>query len=309
MSVEMCLNELSLENWNGDCCVAKKIIDDFVETSIALTRSGTQKVLLSSGGTASKKLLGNYTLANWFADSRNDRDKVRFLKSILSKKPYFEDLNLNNAQMKHAGNDAVGLLYSYLYGHIAVSFLSNTTWDTPRVIADLYKMDDNSDLSESKETIRHTSKIEHINEHKAYIEAQSSSLQINVGIEIFDHLQTVCPDIIFCANAQKQLRGFSGNEPYFKKIVEFFLSLACYINESWENQFDYKQIPFDISPETKATLDKYPEERTFTCPDKQKRLFTLHAKINPFARRIYFFPISKQVIVGYIGEHLKTSKG
>jgi len=65
---------------------------------------------------------------------------------------------------------------------------------------------------------------------------------------------------------------------------------------------------FKVSPESSMTLEMYGRERTFRCPDGQKRLFSWHLRLTPHAWRIHFYPDeqTKTLIIGYIGHHLPT---
>jgi hypothetical protein len=68
--------------------------------------------------------------------------------------------------------------------------------------------------------------------------------------------------------------------------------------------FDPRALPMKVTTEHEATLQQYAEERTFVCPDGQKRLFHWHARMTPGAWRLYFDPDpeSRRAIVGYIGK-------
>jgi len=92
------------------------------------------------------------------------------------------------------------------------------------------------------------------------------------------------------------------------RIVSGLFSLNAFC-AAWQNGgFAPEAIPCPVSPESEATLQKYPEERTFLCPDGTSRLFNWHAKVSSW--RIYFDPGLGlgRLLVGYVGKHLRTVK-
>ena len=67
----------------------------------------------------------------------------------------------------------------------------------------------------------------------------------------------------------------------------------------------------EASKESSATIKHFGDQRVFTCPDGQKRIFTWHSKLKSENLRIHFHPPSdedKDFIIGYIGRKLDTVK-
>ncbi|HWS85247.1 MAG TPA: hypothetical protein VN207_13415 [Ktedonobacteraceae bacterium] len=75
-----------------------------------------------------------------------------------------------------------------------------------------------------------------------------------------------------------------------------------------DGPFDPQKIAGKITNESQATLHTHGKERTFLCPDGEKRLFSWHMRLTPGAWRIYFHPTTyeQELIIGYIGRHLPT---
>jgi hypothetical protein len=79
-------------------------------------------------------------------------------------------------------------------------------------------------------------------------------------------------------------------------------------SQNWKNGgFTVTGYSLDESGESEPTLNQYRQERTFTCPDDEERLFERHIKLRFCNWRIHFFPLKPgKVIIGYVGRHLPT---
>jgi hypothetical protein len=67
--------------------------------------------------------------------------------------------------------------------------------------------------------------------------------------------------------------------------------------------FDIKAISY-ASGESEATLNKFGEQRIFSCPDGKHRLFSWHKKLDALGIHFFDFPATKRILIGYVGRHL-----
>ena len=124
------------------------------------------------------------------------------------------------------------------------------------------------------------------------------------GKEIWDRRETIFPNLKFCREVETQLEGLGKSDKHLKYALDFLEELNTKLEN--ESKLNYQNWS-SVSPESEATLNKYRQERAFTCPDTQQyKLFNWHYKISLDNWRIYFELESPYAYIGYIGEHLRT---
>ncbi len=129
--------------------------------------------------------------------------------------------------------------------------------------------------------------------------------QYNSINEIWESREEIFPNLIFCGDTQKQLEGFGINDKELRTIFEKLNVLDNYLTTNEQLNFD--DLNFQISPESSSTMQKYGNLRQFNLPNGTLETFTLHIKLPNL--RIYIFPNNKgKCFVGYIGKHLLTTK-
>ncbi len=123
---------------------------------------------------------------------------------------------------------------------------------------------------------------------------------------MWNQRESLFPSIEFCESAEKQIKNLGGDGARFRSALRGLQDLQSYC-ASWD------EGPFDIhafnsaSGESKSTLAMYSAERTFRCPDGENRLFEWHLKRGDI--RIHFREIleQRQILIGYVGGHLRIS--
>lgn len=123
--------------------------------------------------------------------------------------------------------------------------------------------------------------------------------------EIWEKREEIFPNLIFCGDTQKQLEGFGINDKELRTIFEKLNSLDSYLSSN--DQLNFDDLNFQISPESSSTMQQYGNLRQFRLPNGTTEIFTLHIKLPNL--RIHIFPNNKgKCFIGYIGKHLPTKK-
>jgi hypothetical protein len=120
--------------------------------------------------------------------------------------------------------------------------------------------------------------------------------------ELFPHLQ-------FCSSVEAQLQAVLHGSVMLKPTLDRLFLLEQFCQQWVDGPFNSQKVGCRVNPESEATLNKYERERIFCCPDGEYRRFEWHIKLTPHAWRIHFFPLEdkRQLIIGYIGQHLPIS--
>lgn len=133
---------------------------------------------------------------------------------------------------------------------------------------------------------------------------------INTGDELLHYQRLLFPCLSIAENARKQLSELRGNERYFRHILEHFsvLNICMYDYQNGE----FKPIGIDWTDESDSVQNNksFLNMRKFICEDGIERLFTKHSKIRYDNIRVHFYPdIENRIVhIGYVGEHLPTTK-
>ncbi|BDA69845.1 hypothetical protein CAL7716_040110 [Calothrix sp. PCC 7716] len=128
-------------------------------------------------------------------------------------------------------------------------------------------------------------------------------------LELWDRREEFFPNLDFCDSVARQLQSILNGQLELQAVVDtlFTIQECC---STWQTgAFSLKNYSLDESGESESTLNQYARERTFTCPDGQRRLFERHVKLRFCNWRIHFFAEKPgKVIIGYVGRHLPTVK-
>ena len=167
-----------------------------------------------------------------------------------------------------------------------------------------------TECSEDKATLKVLSvySAEQIERTKFDLESILHS-KINSGNEILNQSNTIFPYLRFCNEAKDNLKKIRGREVYFNIILRHLRTLNNTMRDYQSGVFAPAGI--DWSNESDSTLSQYSQERTFTYPNGEKRIFSHHTKIKGNTNfRIFFFPDMKEklVYIGYINRKLRTQK-
>lgn len=117
--------------------------------------------------------------------------------------------------------------------------------------------------------------------------------------------------IVLCANVEAQIRTIGGT--YLEQIIDKIRELDNYVVNNWnEGNFNYRNAnnnaALNISPESNSTMQQQElvNMRVFSLPDGRRECFELHIKTGNL--RFHFYPENFTIYIGYIGNHLPTSR-
>lgn len=312
MDIEMIFNELSLQTSALDIYIAREWMSKFIRTIAKATCSGIKRILRTHDNFYSAQLAPNYSLSNWLTDKNVDLEERRFLRTISTKSPFLTDLQDSNymesllaREFFYNGEKAEGIGISYLLEALCVSLLSNNQWDNFELNVNLNWLNDDETIEEDEVVVKHASKDEHIINHFDWIRRRKKDSLKN-GANLWERKEEFLPSLLFCESVSKRLNKLGSNSPHFNQIKKRLFELENYCANWKEGAFEHTKIPSRVTPESERTLQRYGQDRTFSCPDGIQRTFSWHARITPQEWRLYFFPLesSQKIIIGYIGPHL-----
>jgi hypothetical protein len=271
------------------------------------------------------ELIKGYTLLEWFSDSQFDLELRLLLQTKfaeLSRILEFPENQQGNPliQYLHNNKDAYGLGAAHLMESLAISLnTGNKRWRKNLLDIKIMEMvEDEADLVEYDETVRHMCEESHLQSHEKWIAERLKTIVRN-GKELLKKAQEWYPNLLFCKDAEAQLKQLPGNTPEFRRIITRLFELERYCQQWEHGGFEVNAIP-NASNESDSTMQQYGRLRMFICPDGQSRSFGFHLKGIPGHWRIHIWPdvegvfressdSRRKILIGYIGRHLPTSTG
>ena len=315
MTLDMVLNELSLQTPAPNILIARQWMSSFIKTILSIkSQAGSQASLRTQYEFHSTVLASDYPLRRWLNDSEVDREERRFIKTLVTKSPFSQDIenseveevesNIASCEFQYDGKLAIGLGVAFTLNTIAVSLLSDNCWDCSHLNVDIISIDVDE---ERIGVVRHTSRKEHLQDHIEWIKQTSIQDLLIDGVALWNKRSELFPNLQFCDSVKKQLENLRIGNSMLPPIRKKLFELQNY-SESWlAGGFNSELIGCKATPESEATLKKYLQERTFLCPDGQNRIFSWHVRLTPLPWRIHFYPEQQgKIIIGYIGSHLLT---
>ncbi|MBW1741167.1 MAG: hypothetical protein JRJ42_08555 [Deltaproteobacteria bacterium] len=314
MDLEMVLNELSINRPADDIRTAQQWMSDLIATARAASEAGVKRVLRTHIDINSTLLAEDYPLARWRNDSNVDVEIRRYFRVLVTQYPPLADLpeienQILSQDFFHMDERAYGLGVAFLIEGLAVSFRSDRKWDYYKIDLNTQWLDDDGNLSSTTIQVPHANQAEHIVELTRWI---SDRLQTGVesGEDLWNRMNELFPSLIFCENVGKVIRYFQSGSPLLRQVVRRLFEIENYCNVWETGPFSPEGLPFKVTGESEPTLQKYEAERTFLCPDGEKRTFSWHGRVTPGAWRIYFDPSPGpgRMYIGYIGPKLPSVK-
>ncbi len=314
MDLEMVLNELSLQTSAPDIPTARKWMSELIQTLRQATSSGVNRVLRTSDEINALMLTSDYPISRWRNDSEVDIDEKRFFKTLSTKAPFWTDVieeikdQFDLSDIWYQGKLAKGLGFVWMIDGLAVSFQSDSKWNCESLQLQIQRFNENDELINLVEEIKHVSDKRHLQCHQDWI---INRIKITVvdGIELWERRVELFPSLEFCDSVKKQLQNILKGQRELAIVTKILSELEKCCSNWTVGQFSVEGYQFDESGESEVTLNQYSQERTFICPDGQKRLFARHLKLRTCNWRIHFLPLqSRKIIIGYIGKHLPTVK-
>ena len=314
MDLDMVFNELSVQSPASDIQTARQWMSDLLNTIIAATKRGVNRVLRTHRDFHATILAPGYPLAQWRNDRNVDREERRYFQILITKSPFLVDLHdseieekLGLCEFTHEGDEAEGLGYAYLLESLAVSVRSKEQWESSILGLEAKQLDDDGSLTIEMVKVIHASQPNHVVEHEDWIQ---NRLQQGVrdGVDLWNRRHELFPSLIFCESVGKQILQLRSGNPMLQSTRKRLFELENYCKSWHEGSFNPDSLPTKTSPESQSTLQQYGIERTFLCPDGHERIFSWHVRLTPGAWRIHFDPEAetKKIIIGYIGRHLPT---
>jgi len=318
MTVEMVLNELSHQVLASDIYSARRLLSGLRETMQSATQLGVKRILRTGKPVYEIELAPDYFVSSWLSDTRVDQVERGFLRSIATKAPYLQDISTSEianaaelSEFYYQNEKADGFRYAYWIEAIAVSFLSNDRWDRS-VIDNISVQSLDTDTGQLQQrqavSVNHASRTDHLARHENWI-AECIRDSIRDGQDIWYRKEELYPNLLLCDALRRQLRAIHSSHLALRQVKKRLSELEIFCRNWTQGSFTSKQLHGNPRTESQATLQQYPNERTFMCPDGVERIFSWHARINPGAWRLHFFPLENEqkIIIGYIGPHLSTA--
>ncbi len=301
-------NELSIKQTDHPE-TAKQWMNNLMMVYKSVSEKGF-KDLRTTENFASELLAPNYTISHWLVDKSVDSVSQSLFRSIALKYPFIEN-NLDKKndggsklyEFKYNGRIAKGLGAACLFNSLAISLDNNPEWNRFSIMINVNAVsDEETDMTETDEEVKHCSKLEHLDQLKDWI-GNLKKLSIPNGKLLWLKRKELFPHLIFCESVQDQVSSLNSSHPEFKQIIKRLFELEDYCSQ-WENGSFYTDtMPSRITLESDSRINEFKDQLTILCPDGKNRLFSFHSRFTPGAGRIYFAPDNDKKIcyVGYIG--------
>ena len=309
----MVLNELSLQPLARNISEAQQRMSDLVGTMKAAAKAGISRSLRTHQDLRPEQLAPDYLLAQWLNDHEVDVEVRRYFKSLAFHAPFLVDINdhlvkdkVYSSDFLHNGDCAVGLGVAHCLDALALSMRSDACWHSAHVeLKYTYLDSDGEEFLSENVTVNHASYKDHILTHTAWIK-ERTALNIEDGADLWQYREQQFPNLQFCDSVGEALQSLNAGNSYLHLIAKKLSELER-AYQQWQEDGGVFDIQLKGSVDSEATLLKYAPCRTFSCPDGQTRLFSLHIRITDNWRIYYYLEGStKQLIIGYIGKHLPT---
>lgn len=315
MTVKIVFNELSLNKPFDNKQVAMEGMIKFIETLRTAIEKGAERELCTRDNFDFLQLSLGYQIVQWRNDRAVDKDNRSFLRSLQDKtSTSLLDIINVSFEANYLGNRAIGLEYAFSCEALAVSFQSEEQWDCDSLKLSVTELEENGEIHNKTVDIFHASSERHILNHTSWIVRQSR-INIISGSDLWERRSKLLPNLEFCEETAKQLIALQPGSEMLSPVIRRLFELEDYCSNWHIGAFSPDELACSITPESKVTLNKYGEERTFVCPDSQKRIFSWHVRLTPMAWRIYLIPVAPnslnptgKMIIGYVGPHLSTTK-
>ena len=249
-----------------------------------------------------------YSVSNWRNDSAVELELRTAWRSMQAKSPILrtdtpqgERNRLLGGECTFEGTTAVGLGAAVLLGGLAVSMSSHEKWQHSQLKAVLTELDEDS-VNPLNVELRHAAAAVHVKEHREWL--RPPPYEPIDARDLWEKRAELYPTLVFCNHVEKALEAFGSGTDLFKQVKARLQDLQDFFS-TWDGKvFDPDKVPFKVTPDSDTQLKRYPDERTFLCPDGVKRLFRWKTKL-PNGHRLYFDPqeSTRTAIIGDVGPH------
>lgn len=311
--MDQIFNELSVSACYPDKYAAQAGMEVAVDVSLCLAKLGMSKTIRTTSDFKMRYLASGYTIDQWSRDKNINKEKRLHFLAYATKSPYIEYFYEEKEQgdelfeYRYGKDIALGLGLAYLWGISSISLGGDDRFIDGKVAISEYRVI-GAEESNNNILVFTFSKTEQVELCKDSIQ-QCLCCNINNGRDLIKNAKEMLPYLSFSQKAIDQVRGFWGSEQFFHEALHHLFILNRTMREWTEGTFTPN---LDFSTESPSTMKNraYTRQRFFMCDDQIERQFRLHTKIKSANKRIYFFPIpeKKVVHIGYIGDHLPTTK-
>lgn len=308
MTVEMVLNELSLRTLAADIPTARQWMSVFMQTLSEATRSGVKRVVRTQDDINSIQLAPEYPLAKWRNDPQVNREEQSFFRFLTTKAPFWTDVSedikskFDLSEISYRGSLAPGLGFALVSDSLAVSLLSESTWNESHLTLDIIQLDENEDLIEEQLNVLHASQIQHLQTHINWIQNQIRT-SVRDGVDLWQRRDELFPHLGFCQAVKPQISSLRYGDPMLKQVNKRLFELEEAAQGWTEEGFNLDTLPSKATPESDSRLQRFKNQLTIQCPDSELRLFSLHLRMTPGAWRLYFFPLTPgTILIGYVDQ-------
>lgn len=307
MDLDMALNELSIQFPAQDIQTARCWMLNLIHTLRAGVSAGVRRNLRTYIDLNSTAIANDYTLVRWRNDNDVDLEARRYFKSVVTKYPPMSDLP--EAEQRSLSHDffhnddrAYGLGVAFLLDGLAISFASSPLWNSHEIDLNTDWLEDDGNLTSDIIHVHHASQALHINHLTPWIQDRRR-IGVQDGSDLWNQREELFPSLVFCKHIGKDLEKLQSTDPILRQIVKKIFEMENYCKRWQEGPFNPAHLPFKITGESRVTTQRYPQERTFLCPDGKERIFTWHCRLTPCAWRIYFDPSAGpgRIYIGNIG--------
>jgi hypothetical protein len=305
---------------------AEAAVPDFLKTCIEARNEGLKTILVDQVIDSSwfrLELAPAYAWQDWYDQHTygESRDVVRAFRSIATQTPFFNSEDMSEGadlfEVSLDGNCNFFAVSAAEWHHAPlVSFNTGAPWNTSPLQVTVNQLNPITEKMESwaSEILNfytHSVFLQYLPELRVQRNASLSS-----GKEIVACLNELFPKIVLCGKATQQLNNWSGSTTIINQVKESFSALNQYAVMWSKNEVcEYRPetlremgLSFKVSGESQTVKNtpKLRREREFWLPSGTQEFFEQHIKLSA-GYRLHFFPDieSKQIMVGYIGPHLR----
>jgi len=308
MALDMVLNDLSLTPAT-DVYTARSRISGLVQTIKHANLHNIKGALRTQADLHDIMLADSYPFHLWATDRSVNPDERLFLLKLATKAPYWQDHATLENQVKGTeywfrDRIAEGLGVAHLLDTLAVSLISDPAWNKPRLTLLCEQLSDDAEILRTEEEVHHASTPDHVTLNAPWVQERLRR-DIKTGRELWEHRKDLLPSLKICDSVRSQLEDLI--PVLLPPVARHLFAFETYCRNWNTGGFNPDDIPLTISTESESTLARFRSQRTFTCPDGVRRVFSWHSKGTPGPFRIYFLPSRPgELIIGYIGGHLPT---
>lgn len=221
-------------------------------------------------------------------DSPLIKDEDVIQQEMILENQYFYNDEVNNS----------GLACADIWDTLSISFNSSVEWDSAFLDLKKETILSNGNIEYRDIIIKHSSKIEHLENHKVFLEKLEKENQLNINPNNFyeNRNKLFKNNIILCSKIKEQIKSLDVR--VFRKV----LSLLRDIDTSKKSLNN-----FTISGEGKTVKDnpKLRKMRVFDV-DEKAEFFEKHIKGFFSGYRVHYLEKDNKIYIGYIGKHLSN---